>query len=131
MIKLMNFNRDEIKFETTKFPDGTTQIWKLEEYLNKSVQSYYILWQFENETEVFQVCQLADLIFNTCKFYPVVFAPYLPYGRQDKDISNKSTFAKLTMQKALKASGVPSIYTYDAHSSKNEIMPIVSICPVN
>jgi ribose-phosphate pyrophosphokinase len=131
MIKLMNFSGTEIEFKTTKFPDGTSQIWKLEEYLNKSLQSYYILWQFENEAEVFQVCQLADLIYNTCKFFPIVYAPYLPYGRQDKVISNESTFAKLTMQKVLKASGVPSIYTFDAHSSENEIMPIVSIPPTN
>lgn len=129
MIKLMNFSGTEIKFETTTFPDGTSQVWKLEEYLNKSVQSYYILWQFEREDEVFKVCQLADLIFNTCKFFPIVYAPYLPYARQDKVVSNESTFAKITMQRVLKASGVPSIYTFDAHSNNNEIMPIVSIRP--
>lgn len=129
MIKLMNFQNTEIKFELTKFPDGTSQIWKLEEYLNKSIQSYYILWQYENDAEVFQVCQLADLIRNTCKFSPTIYAPYLPYGRQDKLVSNEATFAKITMQRVLVASGVKSIYTYDVHSQQNELMPIISINP--
>jgi len=42
--------------------------------------------------------------------------PYLPYGRQDKDLSNDATFALKPFCNLLDSLNLTSITTYDAHS---------------
>jgi ribose-phosphate pyrophosphokinase len=42
--------------------------------------------------------------------------PYLPYGRQDKDIENDATFALLTFAKLVNRLGFESVSCFDAHS---------------
>lgn len=83
----------------TVFPDGTHQVWKLTDsqiqYI-KTSKEIEVLWEFENQAEVFNVLQLVDLIFVESKNTPAKFVlncPYLPYARQDKTVSNTSCFA--------------------------------------
>ena len=54
MIKL---NGVEIK--PTIFPDGTSQVWKIDD-ISTDVQ--VIEWEYENDAEIFHICQLAELI---------------------------------------------------------------------
>jgi ribose-phosphate pyrophosphokinase len=71
---------------------------------------------FENEAELFHICQLADLIsYQSIKRYPRLICPYLPYARQDKLISNNSSFALNTFLSVI-ASKISFLKTYDAHS---------------
>jgi ribose-phosphate pyrophosphokinase len=98
MIKLNN----EI-VNVTIFPDGTSQVWKLtDDQIRYIINNDHIEvhWEFESEAEIFHLIQLADLIHS--EYYSHVLeylkelrliAPYLPYARQDKAISNLQTFA--------------------------------------
>lgn len=98
----------------TIFPDHTSQIWKLAEYDNIH-HPYDIWWTFENEAEVMHLLQLFDLLTDL----PYVVIPYMPYARQDKEISNTTTFAQRTFV-ALMEQFFPSlVITFDIHSDHN------------
>ena len=59
----------------------------------------------------------------------VLVAPYLPYSRQDKPANGESLSFAL-MSKAMKASGIDSIITYDCHSQlaiNQSAIPIINI----
>lgn len=115
MVKLLS-NGIEVPFSTTIFPDGTSQVWKLDS--NKLFQdgNNKILWLFENEGELMHVCQLAQLLTRHYECSPDLHVPYLPYGRQDKLISNETSFSLFTFESMLRTSGIHRINTFDAHS---------------
>jgi phosphoribosylpyrophosphate synthetase len=111
------------------FPDKTKQVWKLSnDQLNyvKDNSDIVVVWNFEDSSEVFSVVQLAWLITHEkmmvvsdademLKTKLILDCPYLPYGRQDKDISNELTFALFPF------AGIVGTYfhefrTLDAHS---------------
>ena len=100
----------------TFFPAGTSQVWKLPEDLF-SATSILIHWNFSEEREIFHLAQLMDLIRTVNPNTRVVLdVPFFPYGRQDKDISNESTFARSTFLKYLLSLGFDQIHTLDVHS---------------
>lgn len=82
--------------EPTIFPDGTSQVWKLEDYVNTGVKEFEILFIWENnEAEVFHLMQLIQMLRT--HFKPItLITPYLPYARQDKRVDNDSCFALRT-----------------------------------
>lgn len=121
MIKLLNFKGKEIVYTLTKFPDQTSQVWQIEE------TPAIILWQFENESELMHLCQLAQLCVKHFKVRPRLICPFLPYGRQDKEIQNDTTFAKNTLLTVLKSVGFTSLETFDAHSLESMIIPVLSL----
>lgn len=132
MIKLL-INEVEVKFEITKFPDGTSQVWKLQDDIDfdQYADEPVILWLFENEGELIHVLQLAHLVqehleTETC----ILRVPYLPYGRQDKEVNNKLSFALNTFKDVLYSANITRIETFDAHSKsdmvyEDSIMPSV------
>lgn len=93
----------------TIFPDGTSQVWKLPDGLI-GLQNI-VEWEFESESELIQVCQLGDLLGRKSKLY----MPFLPYGRQDKEVSNTTTFALHTFSHII-SKFFSKIKTLDAHS---------------
>lgn len=97
----------------TIFPDGTSQVWKLPEDILKSEST--ISWYFENEAELSHVLQLAKLSEYTRKDRPHLIMPFLPYGRQDKEIANDKTFARQVIMDVLKPHFF-TMSTYDSHS---------------
>lgn len=114
MIKL---NGHEIK--PTMFPDGTSQVWKIDENIFKLRHplEQAITWEFENEAEFIHIAQLCDLIEAKGFMVDDLHIPYLPYGRQDKEISNNTTFAKKTFVKLLETlPAIKGITTVDGHS---------------
>lgn len=76
----------------TVFPDKTSQVWKLPEDVFHNEKNV-VTWEFENESEFMHVAQLRSLISTKVVSTIVLELPYLPYARQDKNISNDSTFA--------------------------------------
>ena len=125
MIKLL-INNQEVGFSTTVFPDGTSQVWKIEKdmFHDDTVQ---ILWMFESEVELFHVCQLATLLSNAYDTQPTLMCPYLPYGRQDKKIDNHASFALTVAKTMLMRSGITEICAFDVHSDRpgiNNISPV-------
>lgn len=105
----------EIPFEITIFPDKTSQVWRVKDDNNSGL--YRIVWNFENEAELIHVLQLATLISKKGHVY--LHIPYLVYGRQDKPISNNSTFALIVFGDVLLNSGLfKEISSLDIHNPK-------------
>lgn len=93
----------------TIFPDGTSQVWKLSQHYFQVDNK--VEWIFENEAELIHVCQLGQLLRYDAELY----VPFLPYGRQDKIVSNETTFALHTFISMIELFFY-SISTLDAHS---------------
>jgi ribose-phosphate pyrophosphokinase len=123
MIKLFSSGQ-EISFSITAFPDGTSQVWKLDYDRLDEEGDNYILWLFENEAELFHVCQLTKLLNEAYNIAVDLVCPFLPYGRQDKDITNNSTFALHIFKDILYNAGIGRIETFDAHSKSYMIYPM-------
>lgn len=98
----------------TLFPDNTSQVWKLDEsHLTK--ESIKITWEYSHEGEIMQLAQLKQLLDLTIdRVY--LYIDYLPYGRQDKSVSNDSTFALYTFAKILNTLNFTEIWILDPHS---------------
>jgi ribose-phosphate pyrophosphokinase len=113
----------------TTFPDKTKQVWKLSsDQLNyiKDNSDIVIVWDFKDSSEVFSVVQLAWLVTHEktmvvndademLKNKLILDCPYLPYGRQDKNISNELTFALFPFT-AIVGTYFHEFRTLDAHS---------------
>lgn len=119
MVKLL-VDGQERTFTTTVFPDGTSQVWKLD-LLPEEGDEIEILWLFENEAELFHVCQLAHLLEEEYDYSPTLIVPYLPYGRQDKLVTNDASFALNTFKDVLYHRGICRIETFDAHSETDMV----------
>lgn len=76
-------NGEEIK--PTIFPDGCPQVWNLPVHMLG--ESYVVTWKYENLTEYWSILQLGKLVKIT-----ILIIWYLPFGRQDKIISNQTCF---------------------------------------
>jgi len=128
MIKLIS-DGTEVPFTTTIFPDGTSQVWKLDESKFDSAAENYILWLFENEGELIHVCQLAQLCYEVLDSSIDLVCPYLPYGRQDKDVANDKSFALITFKEILYNAGITRIESFDPHSKTDMIYPMTNATP--
>lgn len=126
-------NDTSIEFTTTIFPDGTSQVWKIKDFpadYDEKYDEVKILWQFENEAELFHVCQLASLLKREYNLESqTLVVPYLPYGRQDKDVSNSTSFALHTFTDILYHANICRVETFDAHSNVQTGTYIESTAP--
>lgn len=105
---------EEIVLKPTMFPDGTSQIWKLpEEILSR--KEFFITWHFESEREIIDLYSFKTL-FNLSNTHMHLHIPYLPYGRQDKGISNETTFNLYVFAELINNLGFFKVTTVDAHS---------------
>jgi ribose-phosphate pyrophosphokinase len=126
---MVTLNGVEIK--PTIFPDKTSQVWKLPEGLIKEENT--IKWRFEFEAELIHLAQLMDLIAVTTGFRSKtnLYMPYLPYARQDKEVSNTSTFALRTFSWLLNKLGFRNVSVFDSHSEVPVINGFKNILPLN
>jgi ribose-phosphate pyrophosphokinase len=123
MIKVKNLtNGHECpNIKPTIFPDKTSQVWKLpEEVLGSNDplaprSEYKVTWLFESEAEVIQLIQLSYLLYNHGKVVEL-FIPYFPYARQDKVISNETTFAQRAIIELLDIYFDCGINVFDLHN---------------
>lgn len=100
--------------EPTIFPDKTSQVWKLPEELLNSLR-FTIEWKFESESELVHLIQLKTLL----DIYPTPCAlhlHYLPYGRQDKPVSNIETFGLRPFMKIIDQLCFHHVTCDDPHS---------------
>ena len=108
----MSLKLNGVIVDPTIFPDGTSQVWKLKApiYAMNTID-----WVFESESEVMHLAQLKDLIDAHGAKTELVMK-YLPYGRQDKPISNDASFALRTFAKIINNMNFIRVTTLDAHS---------------
>lgn len=100
----------------TRFPDNTTQVWKLSENLLKTTNWFNIVWDFTSEGEFMELAQLKHLI-EAYGHNAGLTIKYLPYGRQDKKVANDATFALHTFAILLNSLNFTSVAILDPHSS--------------
>lgn len=99
----------------TIFPDKTSQVWKLPHKLERSAK---VEWIFESESEFMHLAQLKDLLDVELVEWIDLHISYLPYARQDKPISNSTTFALSTFAKLLNNLNFRKVTFDDVHSRK-------------
>lgn len=117
MITLKN-NIKEHVLNLTKFPDNTIQVWNLPpEILSGKVT---VIWHYENSDEIVAIFQLSSLLKN--KKHQVseleLIVPFFPYSRQDKNVTNDSTFGLHTILWMMdRTLNFDTIVTYDIHNA--------------
>lgn len=98
----------------TIFPDKTSQVWKIpEETLHQPF--FYIEWEFESESEIMHVAQIVDLV-RAFGSEIILDMRYLPYARQDKAVSNETTFALRTFCNLINSLCLDQVRCFDPHS---------------
>ena len=111
-----NETGESISIVPTKFPDGTSQVWKLKDLDQYKQFGCTIIWYFNEEAELIYVNQLICLLYQNKIGISELYIPFLPYGRQDKEISNETTFAREVFLEMLLTEMVLHVTTLDAHS---------------
>jgi ribose-phosphate pyrophosphokinase len=97
----------------TIFPDGTSQVWKIDKPGSDCASVVFV---FESEAEVFHLLQLAMLL-NHMGHSAKLHMPFLPYGRQDKPVGNDRTFSLHLFGRLLRMCEFTEVSTIDAHSN--------------
>lgn len=99
----------------TIFPDHTSQVWKVGNL--KKEDNAIVVWEYNSESEFIHLAQLKTLLdsYNISTSLELL---YLPYGRQDKEVSNNTTFALTTFSNLLNSLNFKHIYINDPHSKK-------------
>lgn len=113
-------NVNGVEINPTIFPDKTSQVWKVA-IDSIEIDPVKIYWEFENEAEVFQLIQLVMLLRASkhhCNSKFILIMPYLPYGRQDKHVSNETTFALTAFSDVINNLKFDEVRTLDAHSGE-------------
>lgn len=119
MIMIKNHTTNtERDLHVTIFPDKSSQVWQLDEKILEA-GTKTITWYFESEAELFHMSQLVRLLRRSVQIEDKItlVIPFLPYSRQDKIVSNNTTFARDVFLDYLSTLQVSQIVTYDVHSS--------------
>lgn len=100
-------------FESTKFPDKTSQVWKLPDRIleQKIIQ---IVWRFSEEREIIDLYSLRYLLREDAQIH--LHIPYLPYARQDKLVSNNATFNLCVFAELINALKCSEVTAVDVHN---------------
>lgn len=93
------------------FPDGTSQVWKLpKEFL--VADEVTVIWNFEAERELIDLMSLRMLLTKEVNLH----IPYLPFGRQDKDVNNDATFNLHVLAQIINSLNFTKITSVDVHN---------------
>ncbi len=101
--------------DVTRFPDNTTQVWKLSPFILKETNYAHITWEFYQEGEFMELAQL-KMLLESYGMEAGLVLKYLPYGRQDKKIANDATFALHTFAMLLNTLEFQEVIIMDPHS---------------
>ncbi len=106
---------NDYKLSPTIFPDKTSQVWKIPPEVFLENHLVKITWDFESEGEFMQLAQLKTLL-DEMGLFSELHLSYLPYGRQDKEISNNTTFGLHTFAKLINSLKFNEVRCLDPHS---------------
>lgn len=101
----------------TKFPDGTSQVWHLPDWV-KTATPLKVVWRYEEEREVVDLLSLFKLLPDPRSVS--LHIPYLPYARQDKEVGNDATFNLAVLADVLNSLDCGPITSVDVHSPAAE-----------
>lgn len=123
---------NDCKINLTKFPDKTSQVWHIVEKAFEGTVCGYIEWKFESEDEFIHLAQLKHLL-DSKGYVSFLKMDYLPYARQDKEISNYTTFALHTFAKLLNSLNFHSVIVFDPHSdvAEEQIKNLQIVWPID
>lgn len=130
MIRIFDVKTKEYQeIKPTMFPDGTSQVWKIgvDKYKGSEVK---IIWNFEHEAELIHLAQLNRLLWDSSVNIVETYIPYFPYARQDKEVNDESTFARIPFEHLLYESA-GAITALDVHSKNENSGWIKSYSPEN
>lgn len=104
----------------TRFPDGTSQVWKLPENMLQLNKYAEVRWEFDigkegAEGEFMRLAQLKALL-DEDHMSVHLHISYLPYGRQDKPVRNQNTFGLKPFTQLLNALNFKTVSIEDPHS---------------
>lgn len=106
---------DGAEINSTCFPDTTTQVWKLAPELLSPESLATVRWSFESDSDIIVLAQLKALLDSTGRLAHLMI-DYLPYARQDKQISNEATFALYPFATLLNSLNFDRVTILDPHS---------------
>lgn len=112
MIKVTAESGISFELIPTIFPDGTSQVWKLPEWVFE-FRVLEITWNFEAEREAIDLLSLRQLLPNHVIDLHI---PYLPYARQDKMVSNTSTFNLSVLANLINSLKCREVTAVDVHN---------------
>jgi ribose-phosphate pyrophosphokinase len=104
---------NSIPIKSTVFPDGTSQVWKLPSGLFEG-DFIDIVWNFESERELMDLFSLRALIPEGKEVS--LHVPYLPYARQDKPVTNDTTFNLQVFAALLNGMNFSRVSAVDVHN---------------
>lgn len=113
MLVINNQNNEKHVLVPTLFPDGTSQIWKVPEWVLQQ-ECVALTWHFEHEREIMDLLSFAEL--KGAGSIELTL-PYLPYARQDKAVNNNSTFNLNVFLKLIDGAGFRKVIIYSPHST--------------
>lgn len=114
MIQLVTLSGTKHVVKPTLFPDGTSQVWKLPDEIFAS-NELEVIWNFEAEREIIDLLSLRELLPDHAYSWDL-HIPFLPYARQDKDVSNTSTFNLRVFAHLLNLLSCRKITAVDVHN---------------
>lgn len=100
--------------QPTVFPDRTSQVWKLPEELLKK-RFVMVKWDFDHEGEFMHLAQVKRLL-DHAGVESSLNMPFLPYGRQDKQLLNDQCGALRVFAEMLNLLGFNKVFALDPHS---------------
>lgn len=99
----------------TRFPDGTSQVWKLPQELLKH-RFVEITWRWDADERDFVVLSQLKRLLDHAGVESSLTMTYLPYGRQDKQILNDQCGALRVFAEQINTLGFNKVRAIDPHS---------------
>ena len=100
----------------TQFPDKTSQVWHLPSGpIDPSCNFVHVKWEYSSEAEIMHLAQLKALL-DSLNIKSALRIMYLPYARQDKEVSNDATFALRPFASILNSLNFQEVILVDPHS---------------
>lgn len=112
----MSLKLNGYEVPVTRFPDNTTQVWKIP--AKALDQDYFeIDWVYGPNSGIVELAQLYDLLKASSKTTEIdLYITYLPFARQDKPIGNEETFALHSFARLLNTMDFNLVSIRDPHS---------------
>jgi len=107
----------EIQLTKSAFPAGETYI-KIQtddlEFTNESINIY---WNYENDSEIFELCLIVSALRELGATTIRLFVPYLPHARQDRICRPGESFSLKCLSDIINSLKLASVIVTDVHSS--------------